>query len=187
MNIKTKDLILVALFAALMAVGAYIKVLFPVIPMSLQPFFCALAGILLGARLGALSQILYLIIGLTGIPVFTQGGGPMYVLKPSFGFIIGFILAAYLIGKVSDHFSNVNFKNMFASVIPGLFAIYIVGLPYMYIILKFYVKVEGLTVMKVLSLGFFPFIVKDIVMYLLIAVVLCKVIPALRKSHLIAG
>jgi biotin transport system substrate-specific component len=183
---KTKDMILVAIFAALMVVGAYIKVLIPVIPMSFQPFFCALAGILLGAKLGALSQVVYLFIGLTGLPVFTQGGGPMYVLKPSFGFLLGFILAAYVIGKVSEKLQAVNFLNMVLSVFPGLIALYAVGLPYMYIILKFYIKMESLDLTKLLSLGFFPFIIKDIVLYFLISIVLCKVIPALRKTHLIS-
>lgn len=81
---KIRDLILVAMFAALTAIGAFIKIPIPYVPFTLQFLFCAFAGMILGARLGALSQIIYVAIGLAGIPVFTEGGGIGYVFKPTF-------------------------------------------------------------------------------------------------------
>ncbi|MBS3969060.1 MAG: biotin transporter BioY, partial [Clostridia bacterium] len=75
---------LVAMFASLTAVGAFIKIPIPYLPITLQVFFVFLAGILLGPRLGALSQIVYLTLGLVGLPIFAEGGGLGYVFHPSF-------------------------------------------------------------------------------------------------------
>ena len=79
---KTRNLIIVAMFAALTAIGAFIKVPIPYVPFTLQYLFCALAGLVLGSKLGALSQIVYVAIGLSGVPVFTEGGGIGYIFKP---------------------------------------------------------------------------------------------------------
>src|SRR3712207_6937283 len=62
--------------------------------------FRSFSGMLLGAKLGALSQILYVAMGLLGIPIFTEGGGLMYVVKPTFGYLVGFIVGAYVIGFI---------------------------------------------------------------------------------------
>ena len=72
MRLKTKDMILIALFAALTAIGAFIKIPTPLVPFTLQYLFCAYSGILLGAKHGLYSQLLYLGVGLMGFPVFTQ-------------------------------------------------------------------------------------------------------------------
>ena len=79
------SLILCALFAALIAVGAFIKIPVPFVPFTLQLLFTTLAGIVLGPKYGALSVGVYILIGLCGVPIFTQGGGPAYVLQPTFG------------------------------------------------------------------------------------------------------
>ena len=68
---KTRALILTALFAALTAVGAFLRIPFPIAPITLQVFFTAMAGVLLGPRYGALSQLVYVVLGLIGLPVFT--------------------------------------------------------------------------------------------------------------------
>ena len=93
-------MILVALFAALIAVGAFIRVPVPLVPFTMQTFFVVLAGMLLGKKLGGASALVYLAVGLIGIPVFTQGGGIGYVLKPSFGYLIGFV-----VGKITATFA----------------------------------------------------------------------------------
>lgn len=69
------SLILCALFAALIAVGAFIKIPVPFVPFTLQLLFTTLAGIVLGPKYGALSVGVYILIGLCGVPIFTQGGG----------------------------------------------------------------------------------------------------------------
>jgi len=187
MRIKTRDMILVALFAALMAVGAFIKILFPLVPFSFQPFFCAFAGIILGSRLGALSQIIYVAVGLAGAPVFTQGGGPMYIFKPSFGFLIGFILAAYAIGKISETLKAASFRNILVAELAGLLVFNLVGVSYLYLILRFYMGNPDTTVMSALSIGLFPFILKDLALYIVVALTASKVLPVLRKAGLLAA
>ena len=90
----TRDLILCALFTALSAIGAFIRIPVPLVPFTLQITFTTLAGLLLGSKKGAISVAVYVLMGLIGIPVFTQGGGFSYVLKPSFGFLVAFIIGA---------------------------------------------------------------------------------------------
>lgn len=69
---KTKDLVLCAMFVALIAVGAFIKVPVPVVPFTLQFLFTMLAGLLLGPVNGALAVVVYIVLGLVGPPIFTQ-------------------------------------------------------------------------------------------------------------------
>ena len=57
---------------------------------------------MLGSRLGALSQLVYVVLGLIGIPVFTAGGGISYIFKPTFGYLLGYIIGAYVIGKIAE-------------------------------------------------------------------------------------
>ena len=96
---KTLMLVLTALFAALTAVGAFFKIPFALVAISLQFLFTAMAGILLGAGYGALSQLVYVLIGLVGVPIFALGGGFSYVLQPTFGFLLGLIPSAFVIGN----------------------------------------------------------------------------------------
>ena len=97
---KTKGVIYCGLFTALIAVGAFIKIPIPVVPFTLQYLFTMLAGLLLGSRLGTVSVLSYMLLGLAGLPIFSEGGGLWYVFKPSFGYIIGFAVGTY--GK-KDH------------------------------------------------------------------------------------
>ena len=84
---KIKDLTLMALFAALTAVGAFITIPVPPVPFSLQIFFAILAGALLGSRRGAISVAVYVLLGLCGLPVFTKGAGLSYIFQPTFGYL----------------------------------------------------------------------------------------------------
>ena len=102
---RTTDIVLCGMFVALMAVGAFIKIMLPLglfqVTFSLQFFFALLAGFLLGAERGCMSVIVYLITGLIGIPIFAHGGGIGYLLKPTFGFLIGFAAAAAVCGYIA--------------------------------------------------------------------------------------
>ena len=91
---KTINLVLSSLFVSLIAVGAFIKIPLPVVPFTLQFLFTMMAGLLLEGKLGAASVGIYILIGLFGLPVFAEGGGPAYILKPGFGYIIGFAAAS---------------------------------------------------------------------------------------------
>jgi biotin transport system substrate-specific component len=95
---QTRLLILTGLFAALTVIGAHIRVPLPFVPFSLQTFFVLLAGNMLGPFYGAGSQVLYLLMGLAGLPVFTNGGGLAYVFQPTFGYLLGFPIASLVAG-----------------------------------------------------------------------------------------
>lgn len=142
MNLKTKEITTCAMFASLIAIGAFIKIDIP-LPMytmhfTLQWFFVLMAGFLLGAKLASLSVIVYLCIGLVGVPVFAAGGGPTYVLRPGFGFLLGFVLAAFLIGLLTDWMKAGKVHQMLLPATVGLIAYYGVGAIYFYCIKNFY-------------------------------------------------
>ena len=71
MRFPVRTMTLSALFAVLTAVGAFIRIPFPLVPITLQTFFVFLSGALLGSRAGALAQVLYLGMGLIGLPIFS--------------------------------------------------------------------------------------------------------------------
>lgn len=135
---RTRELILCGLFTALTAVGAFIKIPVPVCPFTLQLLFTTLAGLLLGARLGLVAVAVYLVLGLLGVPVFTQGGGPGYILQPTFGYLIGFALGAWLTGKIARSVPNPSLKRILAANFAGLAVVYALGMIYVYIINNFY-------------------------------------------------
>ena len=127
-----------AIFTALIAVGAFIKIPVPPIPFTLQTMFVVLAGLMLDGNMGGISALLYMILGLIGIPIFTGGGGIGYVLKPTFGYIIGFCVGAYAIGKISYKNGKLGgYARMFCGVLAGLGIIYGFGIIYYYFITNF--------------------------------------------------
>lgn len=162
MRMNTRQMILVGFFAALTAVGAFIQVPLGTVPVTLQFLFTALSGIILGARLGALSQLIYLVIGLFGLPVFAGGtGGFGAVFKPSFGYLLGFVVGAYVIGKLSENNRMRSFIGFFAAAIAGVLVIYSIGVPYLYFIMKNVIG-KDITFAAALKVGFIIFIPGDL-------------------------
>lgn len=180
MNLKTRDLVLVAMFAALTAIGAFITIPLPIVPFTLQYFFCALGAILLGAKRGMLAQVLYVGIGLIGVPVFTRGGGPQYIFQPTFGYLIGFIVAAYIIGRISQEMKELNIRRIFMACLFGIGAIYLFGCIHMYVIFNFYLG-QVMSVWKVISVGIIACLASDLLLTLIISIVGARVVPLLRK------
>ena len=119
MRNRTQYLILTALFTALTAVGAFIKIPVGPAPISLQLFFIVLAGVLLGPWYGCLSQILYVGLGLVGVPIFTSGGGFSYIFNPSFGYLLGFILVPIIVGLLTRKFGSSKFLPIFLTACAG--------------------------------------------------------------------
>ncbi|MEW4413028.1 biotin transporter BioY [Clostridium sp. AN503] len=134
----TKDLAVCGLFASLIAVGAFIKIVIPVgvdtMNFTLQWLFVMLAGLLLGSKKGFLSVFTYLIIGLVGFPVFARGGGPAYLIRPTFGFLLGFALAAYAIGRVCEWMHTSKPGAWLFAVTVGYVVYYGMGILYFYFI-----------------------------------------------------
>ena len=124
-----KKLLLTAFFAALTAAGAFLRIPVGQSSVTLQFFFACMAGLLLGPFWGAASQLIYVLLGLAGLLIFSEGGGLMYLAKPGFGFLLGLIPAAFLIGFFAK-------KKPWLSYLTGLLALYAAGLPYFYFSLR---------------------------------------------------
>lgn len=137
-NEKTKNMILCGMFVALIIVGAFIKIPVPVVPFTLQYLFTMLAGLLLGARKGCAAVCIYILLGLAGLPVFAQGGGIGYIFQPSFGYIIGFAVGAYVTGAIANKAGNPTYKRLLAANFTGLAIVYIMGMVYYYLMSNFY-------------------------------------------------
>lgn len=133
-NVKIKDMTLCAMFTVLIAVGAFIKIPVPVCPFTLQFFFTTMAGILLGGKRGAISVLIYTLLGLAGLPIFAEGGGLWYVLKPTFGYMIGFILGSFLTGILCEREGWKDTLHTFLASFAGLLVVYAAGMIYYYII-----------------------------------------------------
>lgn len=134
---KTQTLAYCGLFTALIAVGAFIKIPVPVVPFTLQFLFTTLAGLLLGHKWGTVSVVAYTVLGLVGLPIFTQGGGFGYVLIPSFGYIIGFCLGTFVTGLMAERARKKTVPRYMLANFVGLLIVYAVGMIYYYIICNY--------------------------------------------------
>ncbi|MEG0570946.1 MAG: biotin transporter BioY [Oscillospiraceae bacterium] len=171
---------LCALFSALIAVGAFIKIPIPIIPFTLQTLFVTLAGMLLGKKLGSISVLVYIVIGLIGIPVFTKGGGISYVLQPTFGYILGFVLSAFLTGLIIHKVSNPSYARIFVGGLTGLLAVYAVGVPYFYLISTYFLG--NVIAAKVLLFNCFLMTLPGDIFFLILATILShRLIPLTKK------
>ena len=177
---KTKDMILIALFTALTAIGAFIRIPIPPVPITLQLVFVIYAGIFLGARKAFISQLLYLMIGLIGIPIFANGGGITYVFQPTFGYLIGFLLCATVVGYGVDRMGKVTFSGVLGWSCLGLVLVYVVGVLYLYGIVNLYFK-QVMTVAAALKVGLLPFFLKDFVVLVLVAWTAVRVYPRVKQ------
>lgn len=175
---KTKYLVRIALFAALTAVGAFIRIPLGVSSVTLQFLFTALAGILLGARGGAVSQAVYVALGLLGLPIFTQGGGFSYLLNPTCGFLFGLIAAAWVIGKISE--GSERMGRLALACVAGLAVLYAVGLPYMHLILTVYMK-KPMSALDTMRVGMLIFLPGDALKIAAVCLLSRRLVPTLRK------
>lgn len=147
MKFTTKEITLISLFVALITIGSKITIPSPIVPFTLQWMFVGLSGMLLGSRLGPISVIVYIILGLMGLPVFTKGGGLSYIFTPTFGYLLGFIAASYIIGKAVEGMGNeIKFWRVLVAMAGALFVLYGIGVSYMYIVANLYLgKAMSLT------------------------------------------
>jgi len=176
---KTRDLILTAMFAALTAVGAFIHFQFLFATITLQFFFTAMAGVLLGRKYGAISQAVYVLLGLVGLPIFANGGGFSYVLQPTFGFLLGLIPAAWVIGKLTEKKQTV--WAIALACLAGLGVLYLVGMPYIAVILNGYMG-KGLSASKLFMMAMIPYLPGDCLKIVVTALLGSRLCPLLRKE-----
>lgn len=181
--IRTKDLILCALFTTLTAVGAFIKIPIPVCPFTLQFLFTMMAGLLLGSRRGAISVGVYVLLGLLGLPIFTEGGGAWYIFKPSFGYLLGFVVATYVTGWIAENLKKWTVAGILAANFTGMAIVYVAGMAYYYVICNFVIH----TPIAIGPLFWYCFVLAapgDICLCILSAYLAKQLKPALRKMGL---
>lgn len=182
MKINTRDMILVALFAAMTAVGAFISIPVRPAPITMQLLFTIMAGIFLGSRLGALSQILYVTMGLIGLPVLAGGsGGFQHIFSPTFGYLLGFIAGAFVVGLILEKVEKPGFARILLACIAGTAVIYALGYPYLYLVLA---KVNGaaVTLSGLLKPAVLIFLPGDAAKCLIASFLGSKLVNVARKS-----
>jgi len=132
---KAGDVALVAAGAALTAVAAQISIPASPVPFTFQTLVVLLVGASLGSVRGAVSMALYAVLGVVGLPVFaplkdgSHAVGMQAVLGATFGFVIGFIAAAYVVGKLAERNWSSHVVKMFVSYAVGSLVIYAFGIP----------------------------------------------------------
>lgn len=179
-GISTRELVYTSLMVALTSVGGLISINLGPVAFSLQSFFVIISGSLLGPKLGAISQLLYISLGLLGLPIFSGGnGGLQRIVSPSFGFLIGFIFAAYTAGVLVKRRKAKSFSSyLFIGIISHI-PIYSIGLPYMYIIMNHILGIT-ISISELLVSGFLVFLIPDAIKILIIAGFLDKILDRIK-------
>lgn len=177
---RTIMLALTAVFTGLVIAGAFIKIPIPVIPFTLQTFFVQLTASMMGPVWGGIVIALYLFMGLIGIPVFTKGGGFMYVLQPTFGYLIGFLLGTIAEGLILKCFKKKNYWTYLIGNLANLLIAYACGMIYFYFLRTFYAgeSVSAYTIFVSLFLVFLP---GDLTFTLIASAISPKLKPILDK------
>ncbi len=168
------DAVLVVAGAAVVALLAQVEIPLPIVPITGQTLAVLVVGSALGARRGAAALVTYMVAGLAGLPVFAGFSGSLAaIMTPSFGFILGFVPAAFLAGWLAERawdrrpwLALVGF--VAASIVP-----FLVGVPYMAYILNV-VMGAGYDLAGILAVGVTPFLAGGLVK----AVIAAVLIPA---------
>jgi biotin transport system substrate-specific component len=139
MQQKTKYLALSAVCTALMAVGAYLRFPIPFLTMQFttQVFFLLVTGLILPPAYSAGALAAYVLLGLIGFPVFSQGSGLQTVLTPNFGYLLGFVFSAFITAFLRKKWKGKRFSYLFPAI-AGVFALYMIALPYVALLASLY-------------------------------------------------
>lgn len=169
MKTDIRKIIMCAFFSAMIIVGAYIRIPIPPVPVTLQTFFVLLSGMVLGSKFGMYSILTYIGLGIIGIPVFAGGtGGISSALMPTFGYVLGFVPAVYLAGKMSGN----TYNSYLTSAFVATGAVYICGAGYYLVLQEFILGGE---------VNLFDFVISFFAMSLPKDIAVCFVSSAVAK------
>ncbi|MEW9502117.1 biotin transporter BioY [Jeotgalibacillus marinus] len=180
-------MILASLFAALMAIGANITSIVPIlvignVPITLQTVVCLLAGILLGKKWGPIAMIIYLMVGLAGMPVFAQmSGGVGTIISPTFGFLLSYIVVAWVTGLITE--KKKTFMILLIASLIGTVINYGIGTNWMYIAYKLWFSAPDGFTYTMAWIWMLPPLPKDIVLTFVAATVSYKVLQAFPETR----
>jgi biotin transport system substrate-specific component len=168
-QVSLRGMIYASMFGAATAAGAYIIIPLPPVPLTLQTLFSGLAGTLLGGYLGALSQVIYVLLGIIGLPVFAGGKAGLGVLfGPTGGYLLGFIAAAYVTGKLVETRKEPGVTWIALSLACGFTVMYVLGITQLSLVAK-------LSLRKSISVGLIPFVIGDVIKTVAAAIITLKV------------
>jgi biotin transport system substrate-specific component len=162
--------ILFILFSTcLLTISSKIKIPFYPVPMTMQTFIVLGIGITLGPRFGSIVLISYIFEGLIGLPVFAgtpeKGIGITYIIGPTGGYLLGYVVSAYLAGKINFNYS---FPIRFFLLVVALSPVYILGLTWLGILFGFD--------KPLLEWGLVPFVLAEVFKIALLAIFIPKLV-----------
>ncbi len=161
----TADVVLVGAGAALTALAAQVVVPLQPVPFTLQTFSVLLVGATLGSLRGALSMIVYLVAGIVGLPVFASAsGGAHVVFGATGGYLVGFVLAAWIVGLVTERGGGRILPTV-GALLSGSAIVYLIGVPWLAAAL-------GMPLTDAVRVGFAPFVAGDVIKLAAAAVLL---------------
>lgn len=152
-------------FILLTSFGAFVRIplAFSPVPITLQTLFVLLSGALLGSKFGFITQASYILLGMLGLPIFTgAGSGIAYFLGPTGGYLVGFVLVSFWIGRIVKKTSDNFLLNL---AIFCLASLLILCFGVLWLKLLF-----GYSFSKLLLIGFIPFVPGDILKALIATV-----------------
>ena len=161
-RVLVTDAALVLAGVALVALLAKVSFFIGPIPITGQTLGVIVVGAALGAKRGAASLTTYMLLGLAGLPIFAGPiAGPAYVLSPSFGFILGFIPAAFVAGWFAERAWDRKPALAFVGFVAASIIPFLIGVPYMAVVLS--AAGVDVTFASVLDAGVWPFIVPGLI------------------------
>ena len=175
-KIKTKQMVLIALMAAVTCVLGPLSIPLPFspVPISLTNFAIFLAIFVLGMKNGTISFIIYLLLGAVGVPVFSSFRGGLQVLAgPTGGYLIGFIFLALIMGFALDHFDRKLLPTIIGMII-GMVVCYAFGTVWL-------AKLLSLSFKEGLMMGVIPYLPGDAAKIIIAAIVGPKLYGATQK------
>jgi biotin transport system substrate-specific component len=179
--LSSRGMAYAAMFGAMTAIGAYIVIPLPLVPITMQTFFVSLGAALLGGALGALSQVIYVLIGVIGFPVFAGGkAGFAVLLGPTGGYLAGFIVGGYVMGKLIEMKERPGFIWMACAMIIGHGVLYALGVAQLMFVAK-------LSLGKAIAVGVIPTLPGGIVKILAAAFIAGKLRDKIRVRVTTAG
>ncbi len=152
---RVRDILLITVGSLLVALMAQVKIPLPFTPVPLtgQTFAVLLVGAILGSSRGAASLLFYIVQGVIGLPVFAGGSsGLAYLSGPTGGYLVGFVCAAFVVGKLAEIGKDRRFRTALLVFLAGEAVIYLCGLPWLGIYIGF---------PNALAAGLLPFLIGD--------------------------
>lgn len=180
---KTREMLLAGIFVALMIICAYIIVPIGPVPITLQPLVVLLAGMLLGSKVSAISMCVWIILGCVGLPVFNQGqSGAVMLVGPTGGFIIAFVVTAWLAGYLTERDLDADYRKNFLYMCLAMVVCYAVGLIGFKLSFQYFLQ-KPMSWYQAVLLAVAPFLPFDIIK----AAVAVFIGTRVRKALLLAG